>query len=81
LFYYRYSGIGEDKDIKSIKDVKLAQWYDGFSNVQIDGVDIAAGGIKKYQSFTTTIDGNTFNNWVSFGLYGIRISPLDSEPN
>lgn len=81
LFYYQYSGIGQDKDIKSIKDVKLAQWYDGFSNVQIDGTDIASGGIKKYQSFTTTIDGNTFNNWVSFGLYDIRISPLDSEPN
>lgn len=81
LFYYNYSGIGQSKSIKATKDVKLAQWYDGFSNVQIDGVDIAAGGIKKYQSFTTTIDGNTFNNWVSFGLYGLRISPLDSEPN
>jgi hypothetical protein len=38
-------------NIKSIKDVKLPQWYDGFSNLQIDGTAIAGGGIKKYEEF------------------------------
>lgn len=68
-------------NIKSIKDVKLPQWYDGFSNLQIDGTAIAGGGIKKYEEFQTNIDNYQYDNWVSFGLYDMRISFNDSQPN
>jgi hypothetical protein len=66
-------------NIKSIKDVKLPQWFDGFSNLQTGADDggILAGGIKKYKEFTTSIDNYTFDNWVSGGLYDVRISRHD----
>ena len=77
---YTFSGQSQS-DIKNVKDVKLPTWYDGFSNLQLDGSQIAAGGIKKYKQFTTGIENATYNNWVSFGLYDLRISKNDSQPN
>lgn len=67
--------------ILTIKDVKLPKWFDGFSNIQLSGENIAEGGIKKYQEFQTNIDNYRFNNWASFGLYDFRISHEDSQPN
>lgn len=67
--------------IKSVKDVKLPEWFDGFSNLQLDGTEIAGGGIKKYQQFNTNIDEFVFNNWISFGLYDHRIAQNDSQQN
>lgn len=72
---------GLELDIKTVKDTKVAQWYDGFSNLQLDGTQIAAGGIKKYQSFTTNIDNNIYNNWVSSSQYDLRISKKDQQAN
>ncbi len=81
-FYYQQTPVtSERKPIRSIKDVKIPQWFDGFSNIQISGSKILEGGIKKYQQFTTSIDDNTFNNWVSFGLYDFKISDQDSQQN
>jgi hypothetical protein len=61
-----------------VKDVKIPQWFDGFSNIQPDGTKILSGGIKKYQQFNTNIDNVTFNNWISFGLYDFKISDQDN---
>lgn len=68
-------------DIESIKDVKLPQWSDGFSNIQINGTDLSAGGIKKYKQFTTNIGGKEYNNWCSSGTYDMRITQHDAQPN
>ena len=80
LYYYN-TATSEKKSIRSVKDVKIPEWFDGFSNIQIDGTKILAGGIKKYQQFTTSIDDNTFNNWISFGLYDFKISDDDAQQN
>jgi len=49
-FYYQQTPVtSERKPIRSIKDVKIPQWFDGFSNIQISGSKILEGGIKKYQ--------------------------------
>lgn len=66
----RYSD--ESRRIKSIKDVKIPKWYEGFSNIQFDGVDIVAG-VKQYKSYTTTIGEFKYNNWSSFGCYDLKI--------
>ena len=80
--FYTYAALlpsqqGLDSAVKTVKDAKIAQWYEGFSNLQLDGTQIAAGGIKKYQSFTTNIDNNIYNNWVSSAQYDLRISLKD----
>ena len=72
---------GSEYQISQIKDVKIPEWFDGFSNLQLDGVDIAEGGIKKYQQFTTSIDKFTFDNWISFALYNLKISGEDMDVN
>lgn len=79
--YYYYPASSEKKSIRSVKDVKIPQWFDGFSNIQPEGTKILSGGIKKYQQFNTNIDNVTFNNWVSFGLYDFKISDQDSQQN
>lgn len=82
LYYYRPLYNGPDElDIKSIKDVKLPQWFDGFSNLQLDGATVSGGGIKKYKQFETNIDQFVFNNWISFALYDNKISYDDNQPN
>jgi len=61
--------------VKNVKDVKMAKWYEGFSNIDIGGEDAKIlTGISQYRSYTTTIDEYMYNNWVSFGLYDLRIS-------
>lgn len=77
-----FSG-GEEYNVKSIKDVKLPQWMDGFSNLDpsAEDAEIAAGGIKKYKQFETSIDQFTFNNWISFALYDCKISQEDIQQN
>lgn len=72
---------GSEYQISQIKDVKIPEWFDGFSNLQLDGVTIAEGGIKKYQQFTTSIDKFTFDNWISFALYDLKISSEDMDVN
>lgn len=82
LYHYRPLLNGPDElDIKSIKDVKLPQWFDGFSNLQLDGATVSSGGIKKYKQFETNIDQFVFNNWISFALYDNKISYDDNQPN
>lgn len=82
LYHYRPLYNGPDElDIKSIKDVKLPQWFDGFSNLQLDGATVSSGGIKKYKQFETNIDQFVFNNWISFALYDNKISYDDNQPN
>lgn len=73
-------------EVKNIKDTKQPTWYDGFSNLQLAPnqnsiTSIGAGAIKKYKQFTTNIENTVYNNWISFGLYDLRISSTDSQPN
>ena len=81
--YSVYTPTDQHGNIKSIKDVKIPQWFDGYSNLQTGADDggLQGGGIKKYKEFTTNIDNFTFDNWVSGGLYDIKISRNDSQPN
>jgi hypothetical protein len=83
LYNSAYNTSYSQGNIKSIKDVKIPQWSDGFSNLQLGADDggIVEGGIKKYKEFTTSIDNFTFDNWISFGLYDVRISRHDSQQN
>lgn len=79
---YLMSSINSQQfDIDSVKDVKLPEWSDGFTNLRLDGSKIAAGGIKKYQQFTTNIGGETYNNWASSAGYDLKISVEDEQPN
>lgn len=83
LYYTIDSNRLEGFSVKSIKDVKLPQWSDGFSNLDpsAEDAEIAAGGIKKYKQFETNIDQFTFNNWISFALYDCKISQEDIQQN
>ena len=75
VFNYYNSAEGSSEEshrIKSIKDVKIPKWYEGFSNIQFDGIDIVAG-VKQYKSYTTTIGEFKYNNWNSFGCYDLKI--------
>ena len=71
--------IDGNKRIKSIKDVKIPKWYEGFSNIQYNGADIS-GGIKQYKTYTTTIGEFKYNNWNSFGCYDLKIY-REQQPN
>ena len=77
------NGVDECKavDVKSVKDVVMASWNDGFTNIVRDqeNNDIF-DGIKKYKSFTTSIDKYLFNNWVSFCKYDLNVGTA-SAPN
>lgn len=63
----------EPRTIKSIKDVKIPGWNDGFSDIQRDSENEIFSGIKKYRSYTTTIDQYTYNNWVSACKYDFAV--------
>lgn len=66
--------------VKQIKDVKIAEWKDMYTEViKNDSNDIRTA-IKKYRSYTTNIDSYIYNNWVSFAKYDFRPG-LDQEPN
>lgn len=58
--------------IRNAKDVLIAKYYEGFSNIQYNGANVS-GGIKQYKSFTSSVDGYEFDNWVSSGQYDLRI--------
>lgn len=62
----------EENTIKSIKDVVIPNWNDGFTNVQRNEDNSIIDAIKKYRSFTTTIDKYTYNNWVSSCKYDLK---------
>ena len=69
---YRYKIISQS-------DVKIPKWYEGFSNIQYNGIEIS-GGIKQYKQYESSIDEYVFNNWVSFGLYDLQIYD-ERQPN
>lgn len=59
-----------EQDVNSIKDVKIADWDSGFTNVTRAGdSQNVFDAIKKYKSYTTNIDSYSYNNWVSFAKY------------
>lgn len=69
-----------ERRIKQVKDIKIAGWNDGFSNIIRNDSDDIHSAIKKYRSFTTNIDSYLYNNWVSFNKYDLRPGNAD-EPN
>ena len=63
------SGFGE-QDVNAIKDVKMADWDSGFTNITRAGDDQNVfDAIKKYKSYSTNIDSYSYNNWISFAKY------------
>lgn len=66
--------------INAIKDVKIADWKDAYTDIIKDGNNHITTAIKKYRSYTTNIDSYIYNNWVSFGKYDFRPGIAD-EPN
>lgn len=64
----------------SIKDVKIADWKDTYTDIIKDDNNDIRTAIKKYRSYTTNIDSYIYNNWVSFGKYDFRPG-LSNEPN
>lgn len=81
--YYSDQHISNNSNyaVKNIKDVKIPLWYEGFSNINIDGLAIAANGIKQYKQFNTTVGEFQYNNWISSGLYDLRIVSEESQAN
>jgi len=61
-----------EMSIKSIKDVRIPNWEDGFSNIQRDSGQEIISAVKKYKQFTTAVGSYTYNNWCSFGKYDLR---------
>ena len=69
-----------NSNVTAVKDVKIADQYSAFSNIIRDeDLDIRSA-IEKYRSYTTNIDKYLYNNWVSFGKYGLRAG-MDAAPN
>jgi len=63
------SGFGE-QDVNAIKDVKMADWDSGFTNITRAGDEQNVfDAIKKYKSYSTNIDSYSYNNWASFAKY------------
>lgn len=84
--FYEGSGLSDFNNVQShkinhIKDVKIPQWGDGFSEIIRTGDDqTLLSAIKKYKGFSTNIDEFTYNNWVSFCKYGLRAGQ-EYQPN
>lgn len=76
------SNFNTEINIKSIKDVKIAEWHEGFSNVikDTEGNQIY-DATKQYKNFNTTIDQYSYNNWVSFGKYDLKPGTLSQVNN
>ena len=55
--------------IKNIKDVRIPNWEDSYTNVVRSTDNEIMTAISKYKDYCTTIDKYQFNNWVSFGKY------------
>lgn len=70
--FYKKSSLSQfgEQDVNAIKDVKMADWDSGFTNVNRAGDDQNVfDAIKKYKSYTTNIDSFSYNNWASFAKY------------
>ena len=72
--------LSNQANVNSIKDVKIPNWNDGFSNLQWNDSDLM-DGIKKYKSFTTTINDYIYNNWISACKYDFKITHNQSVAN
>ena len=59
-----------EQDVNAIKDVKMADWDSGFTNINRAGDNQNVfDAVKKYKSYTTNIDSFSYNNWASFAKY------------
>ena len=74
------SPTSQQQTIKSIKDVKIPGWNDGFTDIQRDSNNSIFSGIKKYRSYTTTIDQYTYNNWIAACKYDFAVG-REGVPN
>jgi len=64
--------------ILAVEKASEPSWEDGFSDITKDG-DEVANGSKSYKGSTCFVGGNTFNNWVSSGMYDLRVSNKVSQ--
>ena len=64
--------------ILAVEKASEPSWEDGFSDITKDG-DEVANGSKSYKGNTCFVGGNTFNNWVSSGMYDLRLSNKVSQ--
>lgn len=71
-FNIESSQYDEESTVKSIKDVKIPNWSDGFTNIQRNTNQNIIDAIKKYKTFTTTVDQYTYNNWISSCKYDLK---------
>lgn len=58
--------------ITNVSDVLNPTWEEAFSHIQFDGSEII-GGVKQYKSYVTSINTNTYVNWVCQAMYDMRI--------
>lgn len=58
--------------VRSIKDVKIPNWGDGFDRVQFGDDGAILDASKSYTGYNTTIGEFQYNNWVSFGKYDMQ---------
>lgn len=64
--------------IKNIIDVKNLNFEDGFSNHQYDGSgNVLLTAVKKYKSYISTIDTDSYVNWVCSNKYDIPAGKND----
>lgn len=83
LHYYsadklNYTGIGENThSISQFEDVKNPNWEDNFVDVETGGQDEYLVGqphnaAEQYKGFTSTLFGQTYNNWMCYSMYNMR---------
>lgn len=72
--YYNRSGINikTDVEIRDVKNVSNPTWEQGFDSINGAGGTIVSG-VKAYKSYSTSISSFEYNNWVSNGMYDLRI--------
>lgn len=58
--------------ITNVSDVLSPTWEEAFSHIQFDGTSII-GGVKQYKSYVTSINNETYVNWVCQAMYDMRI--------
>ena len=75
-FYTKLEDGTITSEINTIKDVKMPNWEDSFSNVIRDDEQHIVSVIMKYKSYTTGIDEFVYNNWVSWGKYDLPADTL-----
>lgn len=70
--------VNHSRSIKAIADVLNPTWEQGFSNVQLSGKEVVSG-VKQYKSYSVTTNSDQYNNWVSNGMYDLRLSDKQSQ--